>query len=574
MERRTSSVKRALVVADALVQLGEQRRGEPLALLVDVDGDVHHVPDRVVARADQVADAAARRRATRRQADARLLGELEHEHRQRPRRREHAPLDRDHLRQVRVGERAGSRSAGGVPAARRAVELIAALPSRGARLQRQLGIGPAQVVGHDQLVVAHGLGAGPARRSRCARSGAPARPPAPPRCRPRRAARGSARLRRRRRARARPRARARRAARRPARARARPAARAAGRRRAAKAAAKTSRRRASITARTPATPGTARAARARSRLGTATSSTDSDCARPRAVATPTRRPVKPRARADRDPIQRRAVDARRRRAARRSSRAAACAWPGCAPAGGSSRASTMRTVGKPQRHRGRAGRGVDAEHDHRAGSSERRRSTPRPRPPRVAAAVSERDHAAAARRARARPRAATRRTRCDPVRGSRRAAPGPRRRGRRGGRDRGVRRSARGRGSGGRSRTSGWSRIADAERPRRAAHERRLTRAELPADEHDVSVSERRGQLRAQRFGLDGRPSAGCASPSLDSRACLCATRRQAGQKQDRPAGEWCAGRSLLLEGWRQDLHRQHGLLTLGPGRFLRQGPK
>ncbi len=43
-------------VADLRVQLGEQRRGEALALVIEVDGDVHHVPDGVVARADQVAD--------------------------------------------------------------------------------------------------------------------------------------------------------------------------------------------------------------------------------------------------------------------------------------------------------------------------------------------------------------------------------------------------------------------------------------------------------------------------------------------------------------------------------------
>ena len=76
----------------------------PAAALVGVDGDVHHVPDRVVARADQVADEPPV--AARRQADAARLGQLEHEHRQRPRRRERAALDRDDLREVGVGEAA------------------------------------------------------------------------------------------------------------------------------------------------------------------------------------------------------------------------------------------------------------------------------------------------------------------------------------------------------------------------------------------------------------------------------------------------------------------------------------
>ena len=74
----------------------------PAAQQPVVDGDVHHVPDRVVARAHEVADEPAVDQ--RRQADARRLGQLEHEHRQRPRRRERPPLDGDHLREVRVGE--------------------------------------------------------------------------------------------------------------------------------------------------------------------------------------------------------------------------------------------------------------------------------------------------------------------------------------------------------------------------------------------------------------------------------------------------------------------------------------
>ena len=49
----------------------------------------------------------------RRQADPARLGELEHEHRQRPRRRERAALDRDDLREVGVGEAADLERAGG-----------------------------------------------------------------------------------------------------------------------------------------------------------------------------------------------------------------------------------------------------------------------------------------------------------------------------------------------------------------------------------------------------------------------------------------------------------------------------
>ena len=92
------------VVADALEQLDQQRGGDADAAHVGIDGDVHHVPDRVVARADQVADQDAV--AARGQAHPAGLGELEHEHRQRPRRREGAALDGDDLREVGVGEAA------------------------------------------------------------------------------------------------------------------------------------------------------------------------------------------------------------------------------------------------------------------------------------------------------------------------------------------------------------------------------------------------------------------------------------------------------------------------------------
>ena len=93
-----------VLVAHPLVQLGQQGRGQPLALVVGVDRHVHHVPDGVVAGADQVADQPLAFDGG--QADARGLGQLEHEHRQRPRGREHAPLDRRHLGQVRVAEAA------------------------------------------------------------------------------------------------------------------------------------------------------------------------------------------------------------------------------------------------------------------------------------------------------------------------------------------------------------------------------------------------------------------------------------------------------------------------------------
>ena len=48
-------------------------------------------------------------------------------------------------------------------------------------------------------------------------------------------------------------------------------------------------------------------------------------------------------------------------------------------------------------------------------------------------------------------------------------------------------------------------RLGDAERPRGAAHERRLAGAELAGDEHDVARRERRGERRAGALGLLGR---------------------------------------------------------------------
>ena len=70
--------------------------------VVEVDRDVHHVPHGVIARADQIADQTPF--VDGRQADTRGLGQLQHEHRKRPRRGESAPLDGDHPRQVGVSE--------------------------------------------------------------------------------------------------------------------------------------------------------------------------------------------------------------------------------------------------------------------------------------------------------------------------------------------------------------------------------------------------------------------------------------------------------------------------------------
>src|ERR1700746_1745497 len=62
---------------------------------------------------------------------------------------------------------------------------------------------------------------------------------------------------------------------------------------------------------------------------------------------------------------------------------------------------------------------------------------------------------------------------------------------------------------------------------------------------------------------------------SVETAPTGCASAK--GAKKDRPAGEWGAraGR-LLLEGWRQDLHRQTPYMTLGPAgdRNSRQPPK
>src|SRR3954453_9997962 len=80
----------------------QQLPGDAGAAVLGRDGDVHQVPDLVVAGADHVAEHLVAGLGG--EADPRGLGKLEHEHRQRPGGREGAPLDRDHGRQVAVGE--------------------------------------------------------------------------------------------------------------------------------------------------------------------------------------------------------------------------------------------------------------------------------------------------------------------------------------------------------------------------------------------------------------------------------------------------------------------------------------
>ena len=69
LEVRTSSVY-CCVGAGALDHLLEQRAADPLALADRVDGDVHQMPDGVVARQDQVSDQPAARRRRRRPGTA------------------------------------------------------------------------------------------------------------------------------------------------------------------------------------------------------------------------------------------------------------------------------------------------------------------------------------------------------------------------------------------------------------------------------------------------------------------------------------------------------------------------
>ena len=100
---RGADLERVAGVGAGLVEQPlEQPPGDPLAAAVGADRDVHQVPDVRVARADQVAEQPLIGRG--READARRLRELEHEHRERPGRLERAALDREHGREVAVGQ--------------------------------------------------------------------------------------------------------------------------------------------------------------------------------------------------------------------------------------------------------------------------------------------------------------------------------------------------------------------------------------------------------------------------------------------------------------------------------------
>ena len=149
---------------------------DPAAPVPGVDGDVHQVPDVGVARADEVA--AEPGAVGGAEADPRRLRELEHEHRQRPRRLERAPLDREHRRQVAVDERAHGRGHG------RAGRRLSGLPALAARAKP-----PHRVFSDKWASVARGAPVARPRRAR--RRGVPPsggsdpRPEAPPRPHPR-----------------------------------------------------------------------------------------------------------------------------------------------------------------------------------------------------------------------------------------------------------------------------------------------------------------------------------------------------------------------------------------------------
>src|SRR4051794_20522217 len=83
-------------------QTPHQPPGDAAAAVLRRDGDVHQVPDLVVAGADDIAQQLVP--GTGGEADPRRLGELEYEHRQGPGGRKRTPLDRDHRGQVAVGE--------------------------------------------------------------------------------------------------------------------------------------------------------------------------------------------------------------------------------------------------------------------------------------------------------------------------------------------------------------------------------------------------------------------------------------------------------------------------------------
>src|SRR5919204_6984663 len=115
-----------LRIPDALEQLGQEARGHAGAAVVGVDGHVHDVPDGVVAGADEVPAQAAV--AARGEADAARLRQLEHEHRERPRRGERPALHGDDLREVGVRQAAdveGDRAHGVGPVGGRLVRSTA-----------------------------------------------------------------------------------------------------------------------------------------------------------------------------------------------------------------------------------------------------------------------------------------------------------------------------------------------------------------------------------------------------------------------------------------------------------------
>ena len=103
--------------------------------------------------------------------------------------------------------------------------------------------------------------------------------------------------------------------------------------------------------------------------------------------------------------------------------------------------------------------------------------------------------------------------------------------------------------------------VGDSERGRGAAHERGLPRAELAAHEHEVPRAQIGRELGSERFGLARARrfhDANCHAERLERTSPRHGlTARRTGVKCDRPAGERDAGRSPLLEGWRQGLYRQ-----------------
>ena len=362
---------------------------------------------RVVARADRGSRRARSSRA-RREADAARLGQLEHEHRQRPRRRERAALDRDDLRQVGVGQAADRRGGRGHASARPAAS-SASGSAHVLRDERVAGDRPAPSRPGGRARGADAVQRRAVRRDRRRR---PARaasrnrtaPSPPPARRRRRAGRAPAeRLRA------------------PARPAPASALAAVARRR------RTPRRggrRDGEHARPPALAGAARRAPAASRPPT--SSAPVACASARAVATPIRSPVNV---PGPTPTAMRSTSAQARPASleqpRARAAAAAAAWPGRSPGrrvvaalDGSRRRGRAPTtvagvaVSKPRTAPRASPATVDARARSPPACSSRTRATDAPRAELGLGDLGPLDERDARRR-----------------RGSRRAAPGPRRRG-------------------------------------------------------------------------------------------------------------------------------------------------